>query len=128
VIWKTLSDIITYKRNDGPSEDDFTPFMTCRWLSMKSKTDATVVNQTSNRMWKGFTDNNRFYNFIKTITPQGRNNKIAYISKAKKAKGDKRIEAIELIAGAKEISIREVKNLVDDGLLNVDDLVSNLKK
>lgn len=123
-IFEQLDEIITTKDNkllDNDEDlDTFIPYLTQRWLSMYSPSFAQIVNVSSNRLWKAMETKRDWYKLFVSIIPRSSKRRIPYIKKAEKtAKKKIDSELIALIADNLEISRREVKLYIEQGVLNV---------
>ena len=95
-------------------EEDFSFFLFQRWLSMASAINAKIVNETSNRMYYWFEDNEKWYKLFLTILPKTSYKKINYLKKIKKDKANKMDqEEIDTLANNLEMSKREVINCLN---------------
>lgn len=124
---KNLSDIISDLNYHKPnyklqSNDAFNAYMINRWLSMISPSYCNLINETYNRLYNAFDNNQQRYDFLKTILPKKFVKFPKYIKKTEKVKESKNSDLIDQIAKTHEISKREVEEIIK----NMD--VKELKK
>ncbi len=96
-------------------DDDaiFSSFMLNRWLSMYSPEVAITVNETTNKYQQVFQNKKQLFDFYVTIYPKLKSKKIPYIKKSKEDKTKEDLDKIRLIASSKELSQREVMQMMD---------------
>lgn len=131
-IFNHIQDILYKKAGDQlqnvDSETEFVPFMIARWCSMHSPELATIINNTTNRLWSICQTKQEWYNLYLNVLPKVRFKKIEYI---KKPKADKEkaedLEAIKFLAKQLELSVREVKYYVDAGQIDLAPIKKALK-
>jgi len=113
-MFKLIHNVVNKKDQDLKfKEDGFSFFMFQRWLSMASAINAKIVNETSNRMYYWFQDNEKWYKFFLTILPRGDYRKINYLKKQKKNKVNSLDqEQIDTLSDNLEMSKREVEKLL----------------
>lgn len=95
-------------------EEDFSFFLFQRWLSMVSAINAKIVNETSNRMYYWFDENEKWYKLFLTILPKTSYKKINYLKKTKKDKvSTLDQENIELLSNNLEMGKNEIIKLIE---------------
>lgn len=116
----TIFDIIqsllfNKKRLDVSDSDAFVPYMVQRWISMYSPPLAQIVNQTTNRYYQGYVDNQMWYDTLFTVLPKVPFRKINYVKKEKvsKKKVEDNSESIAFLANVSNLSIREITDYIE---------------
>jgi hypothetical protein len=97
------------KLNEG--ETQFNLYMLNRWCSMYSPDIASIVNETTNIYGKTFSSKQEQYEFILSLLPKVKKNKISYIKKNKEEKETKNLD-IFYTAKISELSEREIKEYI----------------
>ena len=115
IILKDLFQTKSGKLVDAPDfRTNFSPFLIQRWVSMDSKDNAYLVNETTNKLWSGLEDDRElWYKLYMTLISKKVYKKIAYIKKAEKTVNEKRTKLVELLAKRNNISQREVEQNLD---------------
>lgn len=125
-IFTFLDSILTTKKRVEAIDEDvnqYSPYMTNRWISMCSGPHAHIINETTNRMWSQLSNKRDHYEFLMGIMPASRKQYPKYIKKTKeeKVKIDKSdIDQDKLLAEKYEMSKREVKMYKELVALNTD--------
>lgn len=133
-------DDVLFKNNPGCMErldvyQAYAPFTANRWLTCHSPEVCIIVNESANLHWKVLEDRNLHHHYMKSILPTFRRTFLRYVSGQPKADttyvkvSEKRQEEIiKLYAKAQEISVREVREYIEQGILkfNVDSKDLNL--
>lgn len=107
-IFEYISDILHTKRRSSASiedEQEFSPFILNRWLSMYSPTVASKCNIINKYL--GCFSKQELYNLFHAVIPRQPFKKITYFKKRKAEENDETAD-IDLIAKNKELSKREV--------------------
>lgn len=127
-IFDQLQDITTTKLNkisDNVDElESYQPYMVQRWLSMYSPQFAQIINVSSNRMWRVFSNSREWNQFFISIIPTSPVKRIRYIKKQTKKQKDttKNKDVIDVIADSFEISKREAKQYIDQELVDLKEI------
>mgnify|MGYP003650386317 FL=1 len=112
-------------------ESELQPYMLQRWISMHSNTNARILAATLNKMYKSIDDKDQWYKLFLTTVPRSTFKRFKYIKKVSKGSGKKKTdmeEAIELVAKAKQVSKREVREYVEEYGLDLSDIKQRLKE
>ena len=119
-IFTFINDILFYKKgnllDNIDDESQFNGYMINRWLSMYSPQAATIINHTTNRYYSIFDTKRDNYQFLISIMPKSKPYRINYIKKTHKDAQDKNKDAIKLLADNLQISQREIKFYIVNGL------------
>ena len=119
-IFTYINHILFYKKGDKlenvDDEAQFNGYMINRWLSMYSPQAATVINHTTNRYYSIFDTRKDNYKFLVSIMPKSKPYRINYIKKTHKDKTDKNKDAILFLAKSYEMSQREIRLYINNGL------------
>lgn len=130
-IFDILNDIITTKKgdllDDVDNEEQFSPYLICRWLSMYSPEYAYIINKSVNKYYSVFETKQDWYQYLIKILPKGSPGRIFYIKKQKRDKVDDYDVAVNLLSKKYEISKREIQQYIDTGLVDVNRLKMMLK-
>jgi hypothetical protein len=113
-IFDFISDILFTKKKSLTSieeEGEFSPFLVNRWISMYSPANANMCNKL-NKYLGIFESKKDLYNLFFASFSKLPYKKITYF-KRKKAEKDEKIDNIELLAKAKELSQREIKEYIE---------------
>ena len=74
-IFEILNDIIVTKKgnllDNVEDEDQFLPYIVCRWLSMYSPEYAQIINETTNKHYNVFDTKREWYDYLIKILPKG---------------------------------------------------------
>jgi len=108
-IFDHISGILFYKKKivtNVEEENEFSPYLVNRWISMYSPALATVCN-TINKYLQVFDSKKDLYNLFLSTFPKVQNKKITYFKRKKEEEVDD-TNNIELIAKYRELSKREV--------------------
>jgi|TARA_R100001443_G_scaffold11747_1_gene21268 hypothetical protein len=97
---------------DAEGEQAFVPFLFNRWLSFYDKSMSIFTNETLNKFSTIFEDKQRVYRLYYYLIPRLKWKKISYIKKVKKEK-DEDLN-LEIMAKNKNISVRELKQYIED--------------
>ncbi len=130
-IFTILNDIITDKKGDllanVEDEDQFSPYLVSRWLSMYSPEYAEILNRTSNKYYSVFDSKKSWYEFLIRIIPKGSRGRIVYIKKEKPKQIDNYDDVIKFLAKQLELSQREVENYVNQSNIDLSKIKTALK-
>ena len=130
-IFQILNDIIVTKRGDlldnVEDEDQFIPFIVCRWLSMYSPEYAQIINETTNKHYNVFDTKKEWYEYLIKVLPKGSPGRIHYIKKEKRKELNNFDEIVKFLAKRFEISRREVEQYLDTGKIDISKIKSALK-
>ena len=119
--FQMINEVLFYKKEQIPNEDDlklFAPFLINRYASMYSPEMCKYINFMLNENNKINLTPMELYRLFHTIIPKLRYKKIAYIKKSAKnadtltKKEQELQDKIKCIAYNKELSIKEVNNLI----------------
>lgn len=119
--FQMINEVLFYKKEQIPNEDDlklFAPFLINRYASMYSPEMCKYINFMLNENNKINLTPMELYRLFHTIIPKLRYKKIAYIKKSAKStdtltkKEQELQDKIKCIAYNKELSIKEVNNLI----------------
>ena len=113
-IFDFISDILFTKKKSLTSieeEGEFSPFLVNRWISMYSPANVNMCNKL-NKYLGIFESKKDLYNLFFASFSKLPYKKITYF-KRKKAEKDEKIDNIELLAKAKELSQREIKEYIE---------------
>jgi len=117
VIFKILDDIIKHKKGiifeNSEAEQEFSPYLTQRWLSMHSNDFAMIVNNSTNILWRGLDNNEIWYKLFMTVIPKTYNKQIKYLKKTAKKKKTEKEDDTKCIAENMELSQREVRAMTE---------------
>lgn len=120
--FQMINEVLFYKKGQIPNEDDlklFAPFLINRYASMYSPEMCEYINFMLNENNKINLTPMELYRLFHTIIPKLRYKKIAYIKKSAKntdtltKKEQELQDKIKCIAYNKELSIKEVNNLIN---------------
>lgn len=120
--FQMINEVLFYKKEQTPNEDDlklFAPFLINRYASMYSPEMCEYINFMLNENNKINLTPMELYKLFHTIIPKLRYKKIAYIKKSAKTtdtltkKEQELQDKIKCIAYNKELSIKEVNNLIN---------------
>lgn len=120
--FQMINEVLFYKKEQIPNEDDlklFTPFLINRYASMYSPEMCEYINFMLNENNKINLTPMELYKLFHIIIPKLRYKKIAYIKKSAKStntltkKEQELQDKIKCIAYNKELSIKEVNNLIN---------------
>jgi len=130
-IFEILNDIIVTKKgnllDNVEDEDQFLPYIVCRWLSMYSPEYAQIINETTNKHYNVFYTKREWYDYLIKILPKGSPGRINYIKKEKRKDINNFDEIVKFLAKRFEISRREVEQYLDSGKIDVTKIKSALK-
>jgi len=130
-IFQILNDIIVTKKGDlldnVEDEDQFIPFIVCRWLSMYSPEYAQIINETTNKHYNIFDTKKEWYEYLIKVLPKGSPGRIHYIKKEKRKELNNFDEIVKFLAKRFEISRREVEQYLDTGKIDITKIKSALK-
>jgi len=114
---------------DSDERKEFSVFMVQRWLSMYSDDFCKMVN-IPNWLYVSFEDKLMYNKLMIRMLPKVPNRKIHYVKKSKKpsVKVDRDVLVIESIANAQEMSKREVRQMIDLGLLETKEYRKQTKE
>jgi hypothetical protein len=130
-IFEILNDIIVTKKgnllDNVEDEDQFLPYIVCRWLSMYSPEYAQIINETTNKHYNVFDTKREWYDYLIKILPKGSPGRIHYIKKEKRKDINNFDEIVKFLAKRFEISRREVEQYLDSGKIDVTKIKSALK-
>jgi hypothetical protein len=117
-IFHILRDVLQTKSgtlNEKPDfKATFSPFLIQRWLSMESKTNAYLLNETTNKLWSGLEDDKQlWYKLYLVLINKKAYNKINYIKKSEKIVNEKREKEVEELAKRNRISKREIEEYLE---------------
>lgn len=119
--FQMINEVLFYKKEQMPNEDDlklFAPFLINRYASMYSPEMCEYINFMLNENNTINLTPMELYRLFHTIIPKLRYKKIAYIKKSAKntdtltKKEQELQDKIKCIAYNKELSIKEVNNLI----------------
>ena len=110
VLYKTKGpDTVNIKESQ-----DFQPYMIQRWCSMYSPEVATLLNQTSNRVWPSLADNEMWFNYLHGVIPACKFKRLNYIKKKKDTdKNTTQKNTVRKVANTLELSMREVNDYIE---------------
>jgi len=116
-IFDFTNDIFFSKKGDKldniADQGEYSPYMINRWCSMYSPSVAIIINETVNMYWRVFETKQQHYKYLVNVIPKHRRKRISYISKPKEKKaGTVDKEVLKAIASNYELSIREVKEMI----------------
>jgi len=130
-IFQILNDIIVTKKGDlldnVEDEDQFIPFIVCRWLSMYSPEYAQIINETTNKHYNIFDTKKEWYEYLIKVLPKGSPGRIHYIKKEKRKEMNNFDEIVKFLAKRFEISRREVEQYLDTEKIDITKIKSALK-
>ena len=130
-IFQILNDIIVTKKgnllDNVEDEDQFIPFIVCRWLSMYSTEYAQIINETTNKHYNIFDTKKEWYEYLIRVLPKGSPGRIHYIKKEKRKELNNFDEIVKFLAKRFEISRREVEQYLDSGKIDISKIKSALK-
>ena len=130
-IFEILNDIIVTKKgnllDNVEDEDQFLPYIVCRWLSMYSPEYAQIINETTNKHYNVFDTKREWYDYLIKILPKGAPGRIHYIKKEKRKDINNFDEIVKFLAKRFEISRREVEQYLDSGKIDITKIKSALK-
>ena len=130
-IFEILNDIIVTKKgnllDNVEDEDQFLPYIVCRWLSMYSPEYAQIINETTNKHYNVFDTKREWYDYLIKILPKGSPGRIHYIKKEKRKDINNFDEIVKFLAKRFEISRREVEQYLDSGKIYITKIKSALK-
>jgi hypothetical protein len=134
-IFDIVNDIL-YKKSGNLMEEEefnseFQPFMSQRWISMYSGTTTRILNATINKLYKGLDDKKQLYKLFLATIPKSKFKRISYIKKTSSKSSTPKTnmeEAMKLVAERHKISIREVKDYVENYGLDISKIVNSLKE
>ncbi len=130
-IFQILNDIIVTKKgnllDNVEDEDQFIPFIVCRWLSMYSPEYAQIINETTNKHYNIFDTKKEWYEYLIRVLPKGSPGRIHYIKKEKRKELNNFDEIVKFLAKRFEISRREVEQYLDSGKIDISKIKSALK-
>lgn len=130
-IFQILNDIIVTKKgnllDNVEDEDQFVPYIVCRWLSMYSPEYAQIINETTNKHYNVFDTKKEWYEYLIKILPKGSPGRIHYIKKEKRKDINNFDEIVKFLAKRFEISRREVEQYLDSGKIDITKIKSALK-
>ena len=128
---KILNDIIVTKKgnllDNVEDEDQFIPFIVCRWLSMYSPEYAQIINETTNKHYNVFDTKKEWYDYLIRVLPKGTPGRIHYIKKEKRKDINNFDEIVKYLAKRFEISRREVEQYLDSGKIDITKIKTALK-
>lgn len=95
-------------------DDEFNPYMICRWISMVSPVYAAIINQIYNENYKAFSDKQMLFDYLKIVLPKKNIFKVDYIKKqtAKIDKNDASLDELKYLADVLEIPIHKLKDIL----------------
>ena len=130
-IFTILNDIIVTKKgnllDNVEDEDQFIPFIVCRWLSMYSPEYARIINETVNKHYNIFETKKEWYDYLIKILPKGSPGRIHYIKKEKRKNVNNFDDIVKFLAKRFEISRREVEQYLDSGEVDITKIKTVLK-
>lgn len=130
-IFEILNDIIVTKKgnllDNVEDEDQFIPFIVCRWLSMYSPEYAQIINETTNKHYNVFDTKKEWYDYLIRVLPKGTPGRIHYIKKEKRKDINNFDEIVKYLAKRFEISRREVEQYLDSGKIDITKIKTALK-
>ena len=130
-IFEILNDIIVTKKgnllDNVEDEDQFIPYIVCRWLSMYSPEYAQIINETTNKHYNVFDTKKEWYEYLIKILTKGSPGRIHYIKKEKRKDINNFDEIVKFLAKRFEISRREVEQYLDSGKIDITKIKSALK-
>ena len=130
-IFEILNDILVTKKgnllDNVEDEDQFLPYIICRWLSMYSPEYAQIINETTNKHYNVFDTKREWYDYLIKILPKGSPGRIHYIKKEKRKDINNFDEIVKFLAKRFEISRREVEQYLDSGKIDITKIKSALK-
>ena len=130
-IFEILNDIIVTKKgnllDNVEDEDQFIPFIICRWLSMYSPEYAQIINETTNKHYNVFDTKKEWYDYLIKVLPKGSPGRIHYIKKEKRKDINNFDEIVKYLAKRFEISRREVEQYLDSGKIDITKIKTALK-
>jgi hypothetical protein len=115
-IYDLLKDIFQNKKGDLIAEHSFndaftSPFLVQRWISMQSPTNAVLINESTNKLWKGLADDkNLWYKLYITLINKEKFGKISYIKKEKKIINETQNKIIEKLSERNQLSQKETES------------------
>ena len=83
-IFDIIDGIAFSKKPDllnADAETKYYPYMVNRWLSMLDPGAAKIINDTVNKNYKVFEQNEDYYKFLVNVLPRYKRQRISYIKK-----------------------------------------------
>lgn len=133
-IYNLLKDIVQNKKGNLHDSHEFetmfaSPFLVQRWLSMLSPDTTMLINDTSNKLWKGLADDKvLWYRLYLALIDKKRFGKINYIKKDKKEINKTEVKITDVLAQRNEISTRETESNLELMKLINKDIMNKFKK
>ncbi len=120
-IFDQLKDIVETKSgtllDDFDALQNFSPYMINRWLSMYNTSTCILLNETTNKMYRGVETKEQWYKLFLTLTPKQKSKYIKYIKKNKEKISKDYKKEISQLAKYYEVSENEIYNLLELGLI-----------
>lgn len=132
-IFSFINDILYKKKgtllDKKEFESEFNPWLIQRWISMYSNSSVKLLNMTINKLFNAIDNKSHWYKLFLTTLPKVNYKKIVYIKKLDKDKNENSSlnNAINVIASAKELSVREVKMYIDEYGIDITKLQKGLE-
>ena len=131
MIFDIINDIVHYKSKNlleiPENEKEYSGYMTNRWLSMYSDNYSIIINETVNKYYSNFKTKKEHYEFLCSIIPTGKIQRIQYL---KKDKGENKIDkkVIEFLSKNLQLSQREITQYIEDNNIDIKELSTKLKQ
>lgn len=131
MLFDIINDIVHYKSKNilelDDNEKEFNGYMINRWLSMYSDNYSIIINDTTNKYYSNFKSKKDHYEFLCSILPKGKIQRINYLKKDKaENKVDKKV--IEFLSKNLQLSQREILQYIEDGNIDIKELSTKLKQ
>lgn len=91
---------------------EFEPYIISRWISMYDPSLCSLINETTNILYKGIDNKEQWYKLLIELTPKTRGKYINYLKKNKKEKPEVEDSVIEELSKDLQISKREVMEYI----------------
>jgi len=114
-LFDVLTSILEKKNQEINKNPDFvqavsTNYMLQRWLTMTNGTIASILNDTTNKVWRGLCDDRQmWYKILNVLVPKTKT-KPVYMKKANHTVNKEKEKALELMAKRFELSTRELSD------------------
>lgn len=131
MLFDIINDIVHYKSKNilelDDNEKEFNGYMINRWLSMYSDNYSIIINDTTNKYYSNFKNKKDHYEFLCSILPKGKIQRINYLKKDKaENKVDKKV--VEFLSKNLQLSQREILQYIEDGNIDIKELSTKLKQ
>lgn len=131
MIFDIINDIVHYKSKNvlelNDNEKEYNGYMINRWLSMYSDKYSVIINDTTNKYYNNFKTKKEQYEFLCSILPKGKIQRINYLKKDKtENKVDKKV--IEFLSKNLQLSQREITQYIQEHNIDIKELSTKLKQ